>query len=176
MTNQPPQPHQKAEGSYIAQANRGGVAQVITNIFRGGIDEARELHLRQRMLQLVWNTWIEGVLKKSLFIEVHIELNMETRPDAVEHPWDTVVQMPDKEHVPVAPGTTILELLDQANGSLLILGEPGSGKTTMLLELCQLAIERAKADPLQPIPVVLSLSSWKPEPHKNIVQAFTDWL
>ena len=47
---------------------------------------------------------------------------METRPDAVEHPWDMMAQMPDKEPKLVAPGTTMLELFDQANGSLLILG------------------------------------------------------
>jgi predicted NACHT family NTPase len=42
---------------------------------------------------------------------------------------------------------------------LLIVGEPGSGKTTALLELARGLIARA-ADPLQPVPVVLQLSTW----------------
>ncbi len=54
--------------------------------------------------------------------------------------------------------------------SLLILGAPGSGKTTMLLELaCQL-IMRAREDITEPIPVVFNLSSWTEE------LTLADWL
>ncbi len=47
-----------------------------------------------------------------------------------------------------------------ADGSLLILGAPGSGKTTALLERARTALRRARVDPHAPAPVVLSLSSW----------------
>ena len=47
------------------------------------------------MLELVKNTWIKGVLEKSLYKEVLIDLGMEERPEAVEHPWEIQVQMPD---------------------------------------------------------------------------------
>ena len=139
-------------------------------------EQQRAFRNRQNMLHLVWNTWIEGVLKKSLFNEVLLELGMETKPDAIEHPWDLVIQMPGNEPQQIAPYTTMLELFDQSNGSLLILGESGSGKTTMLLELCREAIVRAKGDPFQPIPVVFNLSSWKPEPKRNPGKAFAMWL
>jgi DNA polymerase III delta prime subunit len=45
-------------------------------------------------------------------------------------------------------------------GELLILGSPGSGKTTMLLELARTLIERAQQEETHPIPVVFNLSSW----------------
>jgi GTPase SAR1 family protein len=87
-----------------------------------------------------------------------------------------VMQMPDKDARLVAPDTTMLELFDQSNSSLLVLGEPGSGKTTMLLELCRQTINRAKEDLIQPIPVVLNLSSWKSESKKKPEEALTNWL
>jgi hypothetical protein len=43
---------------------------------------------------------------------------------------------------------------------LLILGTPGSGKTTTLLELARDLIARAEHNPTEPIPVVFNLSSW----------------
>jgi hypothetical protein len=43
---------------------------------------------------------------------------------------------------------------------MLILGEPGSGKTTTLLELTEDILNLAEFDASQPIPVVLNLSSW----------------
>jgi DNA polymerase III delta prime subunit len=43
---------------------------------------------------------------------------------------------------------------------LLILGEPGSGKTTSLLALTRDLLAQAETNPLRPVPVVLNLSSW----------------
>lgn len=138
----------------------GNIFQRITNFFAADTEQQQAFRNRENMLKLVWNTWIEGGLKKSLCNGRLIELGMETRPDAVVHPWNMVMQIPDREPKMVAPGTTMLELFDQANRSLLILGEPGSGKTTMLLELARQTIERAQVDPTQPIPAVFNLSSW----------------
>ena len=133
-------------------------------------DQNQKLRNRRNMLQLVWNTWIEGVLKKSLYNEMLIELGMETQPNAVDHPWDMVIQMPDQQPRKVTPGTTMLELFNLTSEALLILGEPGSGKTTMLLELTRQAILRAQEDPVQLIPIVFNLSSWTPK------QSIIDWL
>ena len=54
----------------------------------------------------------------------------------------------------------LADVFDEEGGSLLILGEPGSGKTTSLLELTRGLLTRCEADPLRPLPVVFNLSSW----------------
>jgi hypothetical protein len=51
-------------------------------------------------------------------------------------------------------------VFDDHGGALLILGAPGTGKTTLLLELAQQLLDRAERDENHPIPVVFNLSSW----------------
>ncbi len=60
----------------------------------------------------------------------------------------------------------IIEVFEREDiqGKLLILGEPGSGKTTELLQLAQDLVTRVERDPGQPVPVILELSSWNGEP------------
>lgn len=115
---------------------------------------------RQAMLGLVRNTWVKGVLENSLHGAVLIELGMEERKEAVEHPWEVVVQTPNRPNRQLPRGTKMIDLFNEMGRSLLILGEPGSGKTTMLLELARDAIARTEQDPAHPIPVVFNLSSW----------------
>ncbi|RLI48451.1 MAG: hypothetical protein DRP09_21450 [Candidatus Thorarchaeota archaeon] len=172
MDNNPPPSHQQAEGHHIAQAQgAGAIATVITNIFRGSTAEQRALRNRQAMLQLVRNTWIKGVLEQSLHGAAMIELGLEERAEAVERPWDMVVQTPDQPKRPLPPGAKIADVFDEMNRALLVLGEPGSGKTTMLLELARDTIARAEQDPIQPIPVVFNLSSWAEKR-----QPLVEWL
>ena len=66
----------------------------------------------------------------------------------------------------------MLEVFEEigAGRSLLILGAPGSGKTTMLLELARQLIERAHDEENEPIPVVFNLASWTEK------QSLADWL
>jgi hypothetical protein len=60
--------------------------------------------------------------------------------------------------------TTTLALFEQGGGALLILGEPGAGKTVELLTLAQGLLTRPPpaADPSDPppVPVPLNLSTW----------------
>jgi hypothetical protein len=141
------------------------------DVILGTTEQQRAMRNRRAMLELVRNTWIKGVLEQSLHGAAMIELGMEERADAVEHPWDIVVRMPNRKDRELPPGTKIIDVFDEANGSLLILGEPGSGKTTMLLDLARDVIARAEEDPTQPIPVVLNLSSWAEK-----YQSLDEWL
>jgi len=44
-----------------------------------------------------------------------------------------------------------MQVYDEADGELLILGEPGAGKTTLLLELARDLLDRAQLDNTHPI-------------------------
>lgn len=54
---------------------------------------------------------------------------------------------------------------------LLIIGEPGSGKTVLLLRFAQKLIGIAKQSPDFPVPIILNLSSWR-----NNSEGFSEWL
>ena len=89
-----------------------------------------------------------------------IALALEYRPDAVPD-WRADV---GGEHDRRAPAprsaASVVDAFDALDGELLILGEPGSGKTTTLLELTRELIERAQDDESFPMPVVFHLASW----------------
>jgi WD40 repeat protein/DNA polymerase III delta prime subunit len=147
------------------------IGQKIINLFLGSTEQQRAQRNRRAMLELVKNTWVKGVLEQSLHGAAMIELGLEERAEAVEHPWDMLVRMPDQPNRALPPGTRIIGVFEEMGCSLLILGEPGSGKTTMLLELARDLIVRAEQDPTQPIPVVFNLSSWAEKR-----QPIAEWL
>jgi hypothetical protein len=50
---------------------------------------------RRQMLEKVRLIWIKGLLEPSLYQFAHVELGLETRPDAVVRPFDILVQRPE---------------------------------------------------------------------------------
>ncbi|MDJ0693989.1 NACHT domain-containing protein [Mastigocoleus sp. MO_188.B34] len=70
-------------------------------------------------------------------------------------------------------GEPIIEAFNKSDiaGRLLILGEPGAGKTILLLELARDLIERAEQDPEKPIPVLFELTNWRDDK-----QGIGEWL
>src|ERR1019366_2233567 len=74
--------------------------------------------------------------------------------------FDSILSDPLKPTHPILSGTTITQVFDQAEGELLILGEPGAGKTTLLLKLADDLFQRARDNEEALIPVLLTLSSW----------------
>jgi hypothetical protein len=115
---------------------------------------------RSRMLARVRSFWIDGMLEQSLHQIARVELGLETRPEAVPHPWELLVQPLEQAPQPLPPGVGITAVFDQFGQALLLLGAPGAGKTTLLLELARDLLDRAERDPAHPIPVVFNLSTW----------------
>ena len=115
---------------------------------------------RTAMIKLVRTTWITGILQKSLFHEIRLILGLAETSDAVTPPMDLVVQRPKEGERLLPHGTQIVDLFDQMNQALLILGAPGAGKTMLLLELTRELLDRSERNSEHPIPVVFPLSTW----------------
>jgi len=98
---------------------------------------------------------------------------MERQDYRVQRPWSATVLSQSQTAVPLQAGTRIINVFDQPdlNRQLLILGEPGSGKTTMLLELAEDLLKRAITDENEPIPVLIDFDSWQ---RSNL--SFFEWL
>jgi eukaryotic-like serine/threonine-protein kinase len=121
------------------------------------------LYNRYRMLEKVRSIWIDGrhgLLKESLFGDTRVLLGLSEYPNAAVPPLEPLVRRPDQEQ-PLSPGTRLVDVFDEVGGqALLILGQPGAGKTTELLKLTDVLLERAANDEIHPIPVVFPLSTW----------------
>lgn len=115
---------------------------------------------RKRMLEKVYGYWIHSYLEESVHKTVLIDLDIQTKQGVVDNPWDTVLQHGQYGDYRLPAGTKIDAVYHDLNSEMLILGDPGSGKTTTLLELARDLIKHAQADDAQPIPVIFNLSSW----------------
>jgi eukaryotic-like serine/threonine-protein kinase len=137
-----------------------------------GISEARlypaiavppDAEQRSQMLILrdrVKETWVDGVLRNSLYNDALMSLGRRAIEEAVESPWKHVVELSSQRSQLILQDRNITTIFD-ATGLLLILGDPGSGKTTTLLDLARTLLDRSQSDIRERVPVVLNLTSWK---------------
>ena len=77
------------------------------------------------------------MLDQLLYKVARVELGLADKSELVEQPLNAVVQVPDRAPRAVQPGIPISKVFDEQAGALLILGAPGTGKTTLLLELAR---------------------------------------
>jgi len=124
-------------------------------------DALRDQRNLAALRKTVSRFWIDGVLKHSLYNEVLIRLGLDARPQAVDNrPWKLALQQSGQPDAVIADDIQVVEIFDKMGQQLLILGEPGSGKTTTLLTLADALLARADADMMLPTPVLFNLSSW----------------
>jgi hypothetical protein len=123
-----------------------------------------QIEYRQRkvLLSKVKEYWVQGVLEKSLHTDVMIELDLERRLDAVQRPFEDLGELSAESRQILPAKTGVAEIFSQIGEgrTLLILGEPGAGKTVALLKLAQNLVARAEENLSRLIPVVFNLSSW----------------
>ncbi|MEL6404338.1 MAG: NACHT domain-containing protein [Chloroflexota bacterium] len=115
---------------------------------------------RARMLEKVKVFWIDGVLEQSVHGVALIELGIAQDDAQVENPWETVLRHEAYGDYQLPTSANIADIYRELGNEMLILGNPGSGKTTTLLTLAQGLLEQAESDSTQPIPVIFNLSSW----------------
>jgi DNA polymerase III delta prime subunit len=116
----------------------------------------------QILMQKVRNFWVKGVLEQSLQHSALVELGLTQMPGMVDSPFGST---------PISPDQSLGGVFNEIGRSLLILGEPGSGKTTMLLRLAKELIVQFENEPGFPLPVIFNLSSWT-----RTTNDFPGWL
>lgn len=96
------------------------------------------------LLSAVQQYWVTAELRHSLDLTGHLPIRL------IDHanPARSVLE------------TCSIRRIFQYSPHLLVLGEPGIGKTMLLLELTQQLADAWLEDPTQPVPVVMPLSSW----------------
>ena len=178
------------KGKYALYIERGRDIQIGDRIYRGADAKAirkivrsilKELRLSTpTSLERVEQAFLKAVasevksrLGQSLHNKVYIELDKEQDPNQVQASWDMELKTGKNPSEQLPAGTKIETIFDREdiNGKLLILGVPGSGKTTTVLELAKVLVARAQKHPQLPIPVLLNLSSWKDDK-----QSIADWM
>jgi hypothetical protein len=71
--------------------------------------------------------------------------------------------------------TDLEAVYDRLGHTMVLVGPVGSGRSTLLRELCLVLVERARNDPEAPIPVVVDLATWRAYGTRKPTE-FTAWL
>ncbi|MEO0532915.1 MAG: NACHT domain-containing protein [Cyanobacteria bacterium P01_A01_bin.123] len=132
----------------------------------------QEYRNRQALLSKVKNFWVKGVLETSLHHQVVMQLGLEDRSNGVAAPWNLGLAAVEQTQTALPEKTRVIDLFDQLGigRTLLILGEPGAGKTITLLQVARELVARAEQDVARLIPVVFNLSTWRSQ------LSIADWL
>lgn len=135
--------------------------------------EAKERRELSILMGRVKQFWVEGVLEKSVHGIALLDLGIEMQADAIDHPWAGVLEFPDQTQQTLPPHKKISDIFDDVNHALLILGQPGAGKTITLLELARDLITHTENDKAfnHPVPVIFNLSTWTDKQ-----QSLIDWM
>ena len=157
-------PGMVGDGGVVSDAHPTGFAVTLPPL-RVGLSShvplsGADYRNRQALRDKVHRFWIQGVLNHSLPDQVLLTLGLEERTNALALPWNVSWQEANKAPQPLAEGTRVFDVFQQLGEgrSLLILGEPGAGKTTTLLTLARDLLQQP--DRTGRIPAIFNLSSW----------------
>lgn len=142
---------------------------IFTNAGEKPLSEDTRRKNREDMLTLVEDIWIKGFLDNVLnqMRSLNIDLRFSEPGKVLQRPGMESYTLPDNEDIL----RVYNELKRERKRRMVILGQPGAGKTVLMLQLARGLIAEARADVSKPIPVVLALSSWAANP-----RPLEDWL
>ena len=163
----------QGDDNQAVQGNNNWVEQIIIKTLNLRLPEKPKRDKTQQIL-LDWvEHEVESRLTHSLHNRILIQLEKEEDPTQVIPFWSDKIKIRTGKPYRLPSDTTVIDIYDRKdiNGRLLILGPPGSGKTTTMLQLAKDLVVRAQKDREQPIPVLLNLSSWKDDE-----QSIADWM
>ena len=132
--------------------------------------DEQERQNRAVTLGRVRSVWLAGVLEESLHGGEIIDLGFAYRPAALGNSGLPSWQQASEYDYLLPVGTKIDDVFAAAGRVLLVLGEPGAGKTTMLLQLVAHLLAAAAADDSCPMPAVFALSAYRDG------RPLADWL
>ena len=126
-----------------------------------GIDRAASHRIRTRV-----DKYADDILAGQATRQAVIHVRLRLAEDIFDPVPPTLRQL-------AAGGITadqILDIFDSSDRSLLIVGQPGAGKSWLLACLAKALIARAAKSTNEPIPVIVNLSSWRSG------QRFESWI
>lgn len=113
---------------------------------------------RKRLLRILKSEYARRLQDSSLNPQVSIDLQFQDRRELVGRP-----RLRSGSSILVPQSLEAIYSQIEIDGKLLIVGNPGSGKSTELLKFATLMLNRADLQIGLPIPVLLDLSAWDDE-------------
>jgi predicted NACHT family NTPase len=167
----------------------GGYWQKIVTFFQGNPTQ-QSAEIRTKLLKRLRRD-VDRRIATSLINQIWMDVQAQDQASAIESPrlreFPVNLPTPPRPNLLTQVGRLfklgnqpeekleanqpISEAFDHSQGRLLILGDPGSGKTTELLKLAKQLTEQAEEDGAKPIPVIFELSAWRDDR-----QPIGEWL
>ncbi len=128
---------------------------------------------RHTVLKRVQEAKIDPKLHRNLRQAVRIDLKLTETPPSITPPLNVLDETKSSIDTKAIhqPIDEVFKRMD--GGLLLILGEPGSGKTNLLLEIGESLVRDASQDVRHPIPIVFNLSTWT---HDQQNRPLDEWM
>ncbi len=120
---------------------------------------------REELLKAVDQTWLSGLLDHLLNQQESLKIGLE----ALEP--DKLAQRMGGQPYPLTDNQAVLKAFNDFGRKLVLLGEPGAGKTVLMMQLARLLWSAAKRDEHERIPMIFPLASWASKQ-----PPFEEWL
>lgn len=166
MSDRPKDKPAQIKQTIFDRSQVGGNVTISGDINQNYINKSRERPRKEQSLLKAVHDEVENRLTGSLHNAVLLSLGKKDQPDQINSPSDREIKLRGaKATALISNDETIAQVFDSPGikGKLLLLGQPGSGKTTMLLDLAKALIAKAENEVDYPIPVLFNLSRWQDE-------------